>query len=163
MTAHRDSDDSAEQVEANDPMESAEQVEPIEAIERNEPTLPIDSIDPFEPIDRKESSDHKDQRDVSVRFNISAVWPTGDKSGTTRGPTHERDLIVRSLRLRVRYHDAREQKHRPDNCQRDNDGSHNCNRSTRIARSCDNRRYGLAEHQIDQDREREPDVRRAPQ
>lgn len=83
MTAHRDRDDSAQQVEANDPIESAEQAEPIDAIERNEPTLPIDRIDPFEPIESSESSDHKDQRDVRMRFNISAVWPTGDKSGTT--------------------------------------------------------------------------------
>jgi hypothetical protein len=83
MTANRDRDDSAQQVEANDPMESAEHAEPIEPIARNEPTLPIDRMDPFEPIERIEFSDHRDQRDVSVRFGISVVWPTRRNLGTT--------------------------------------------------------------------------------
>lgn len=60
---HRASDDSAEPMDANEPIESTETAEPADPIDRIDPADPIESTDPFEPIDRSESCDQSDHFD----------------------------------------------------------------------------------------------------
>lgn len=87
ISDQRDSDDSAEPIEAADPIESTEATDPAEPMLRMDPAEPIDRTEPFDATDSSESSDHSDQRERRERI--------GGMRSANVAPEAARPLVAR--------------------------------------------------------------------